>query len=53
VLFVSGHAPEVVLSGARTLPQLNVLAKPYTAEELLTKVVELLRAARKAPSASR
>ncbi len=49
VLFVSGHAPEALLSGARTLPRLDVLAKPYTAEELLTKVVELLREARKAP----
>jgi two-component system cell cycle sensor histidine kinase/response regulator CckA len=53
VLFVSGHAPEALLSGARTFPQLNVLAKPYTADELLAKVVELLREGRKAPPASR
>ena len=47
VLFVSGHAPEALVAGAETRPALNVLAKPYTAEELLTKVVELLREAQK------
>jgi two-component system cell cycle sensor histidine kinase/response regulator CckA len=48
VLFVSGHAEHALIERARNTPNASLLAKPFTADEVLARLEEICPRAREA-----